>query len=369
MAGFSRWALVALGVGAIASGLIFGGCAQVPATKEAAREVQLVFPPPPDAPRFFHERTIYGSADVAVSKDAELKRILTGEAAVGEGLVKPYGIATHKGRVFVSDLGGVHLFDIPGKRYERIGDLNQLGKDNGGLSMPFGIDVDAAGNLYVVDGSAKAVMVYDPAGVYVRKFGGPNALQRPIGVAVEKASSRVYVVDAGGVDSQDHRIRVFDGKTGESLFDFGKRGTAPGEFNLPRDAAFGRDGMLYVVDGGNFRIQVFTRDGKFERTFGTVGRQTGQFARPKEIASDLDGNIYVIDAAFANFQIFDAKGQLLMFIGVRREVDGPASFMLPSGIAVGEDGRVYVVDQYYRKVEVFRPATTGATQARPAERK
>lgn len=362
MGGWVRGVFVALGVGVAGVFLILGGCAEVPATREALRPT-LVFPPPPDEPRFYHERTIYGSADVAESKDAEFKRILTGEASLSEGLAKPYGIAVHQGRIYVSDLGGVHLFDVPAKRYERIGDLNKTGKDSGGLSMPFGIDLDAAGYLYVVDGSAKAVMVYDPSGNFVRKIGDAKMLQRPAGIAVEKASSRVYVVDGGGVESVEHRIRVFDGRTGVHLFDFGKRGTASGEFNLPRDAAFGSDGMLYVVDGGNFRIQVFTAEGKFVRTFGSVGRQFGQFARPKEVALDPSGNVYVIDAAFANFQIFNAEGKLLMFIGERSEADAPARFMLPSGIAVGEDGRIYVVDQYYRKVEVFRPASPVASKA------
>ena len=71
---------------------------------------------------------------------------------------------------------------------------------------------------------------------------------------------------------------------------------------------------------------------------------------------DKDGNVYVIDAAFGNFQIFNPKGELLLAVGGRSNLDGPAKFALPSSIAVDDDGRVYVVDQYFRKVDVFRPA-------------
>jgi sugar lactone lactonase YvrE len=109
------------------------------------------------------------------------------------------------------------------------------------------------------------------------------------------------------------------------------------------------------VDGGNFRVQIFDKDGKYIKSFGSVGKQIGQFARPKEIAADRDGNVYVVDSAFGNFQIFSPEGELLMYIGERSERDRPAGYMLPSGIAVDEDGRIYFVDQWFSRVDVFRP--------------
>jgi sugar lactone lactonase YvrE len=115
-----------------------------------------------------------------------------------------------------------------------------------------------------------------------------------------------------------------------------------------------------VVDGGNFRVVVFDRDGKYLFSFGSVGKQYGQFARPKEIAIDREGNVYVVDSAFGNFQIFSADGELLLFIGERNERDGPARYMLPSGISVDEDGRVYMVDQWFRKIDIFRPTALKA---------
>lgn len=350
-----------IGTALLAAGLlILGACAPVSKTRDDTPSGPLVYPQPPDEPRFYYERTLYGSGDVVAKKDRDLKGIITGEGSEsGKGMKKPYGISVAKGRVFVTDLGGVHVFDIPGKQYSRIGEASQAEKDESGLQMPLGIDFDAEGNLYVVDAAttSKSVQVYDQNGHYLRSFGGAKVFHRPSGIAVDKATSRVYVVDGGGIDTKEHRVRVFDGKNGSHLFDFGKRGTAEGEFNLPRDATFGKNGMLYVVDGGNFRVQVFSPEGKFSHTFGSLGRLGGMFARPKEIAADRDGNVYVIDAAFANFQIFDASGKLLLPIGNRSGSDQPGHFMLPSGIAVDDDGRVYVVDQYFRKVDVFRPAS------------
>jgi len=322
---------------------------------QVAQKVVLpVFPAAPEEPRFYYERTLYSSADVLKEdKNADLKRMLTGELRSGEGLAKPYGVAAFQGRVYVSDTGlhSVMVFDIPGQRFFKIGE-----NEPGALTMPMGLDVDGKGNLYVVDAKAKQVLVYDKDGKYLRALGGETMFSRPTGIAVDAAGDKIYVVDTGAVTNEQHRVRVFDAKENKHLFDIGKRGTGPCEFNLPRDVTIGRDGMLYVVDGGNFRVQTFKPDGTFVRTFGAIGRRGGQFSRPKEAAADADGNIYVVDSAFGNFQIFTPDGALLLAVGGRSEVDGMAKYMLPSGIAIDGDGRVYMVDQYFRKVDVYRPA-------------
>ncbi len=296
-----------------------------------------------------------------------MKQLLTGEAERGgEGIEKPHGVAVRRGRVYVADsvAAAVRVFDIPGKRYFSIGQ-----DDPGQLLQPLGLDTDAAGNVYVVDATSRLVNVYDRDGKYLRQFGGRSMFNRPSGVGVDAKGDRVYVVDAGGVErSVEHRVRVFDGRTGKHLFDFGKRGAGKGEFNLARDAAVDGAGNVYVIDGGNFRIQVFDRDGKFLRTFGQVGRMPGNFARPREIAIDASGSVYVSDAAFGNFQIFDPQGNILMHVGTRSERDQPTRYMLPAGIAVDEDGRVYMADQYFRKVDIYRPAHLKAAEGFAVEK-
>ncbi len=342
----------------LASVLGLTGCVTV-----AKRDVEtvgrstrtLVFPAPPDEPRFVFERAIRGSTDVVPeSDDTALKRVLTG--ASGDGgtrLSKPYAIAVHKGKIFVSDSVGrsIKVFDVPGRKFYTVGEDSGDGR----IVKPLGIDVDGAGNLYVADATQKQIVVFGPDGSYLRKFGGAKFFERLSSVTVDESGERVYVVDIGGVSSDQHMVRVFNARTGGHLFDIGKRGAGPGEFNLPRDVALGKDGRIYVVDGGNFRVQIFDRNGKFIKTFGQVGKQLGNFARPKEIATDKEGNVYVADTAFGNFQIFNSEGELLMFVGDRTEEDVPAGYMLPSGIAVDEDGRVYFVDQWFARVDIFRP--------------
>lgn len=361
---FSK-AQVACAVMGVSALLFAGGCAQVPTETGKAFEIP-VFPPPPEPARFYWERTLHSSADVvADDKDGALRRMVTGESRTGEGLTKPYGVAVRNGRVYVGDTVArvVVMFDLNAKTHKRIGV-----DDPGALRMPFGMDIDQKGNLYVLDGTLKRVMVYDADGKFVRSMGQDVKWSRPVGLALDTSRKRVYVVDNGGVDSDDHKVRALDLESGKLLFEIGKRGDGPTDLNLPRDVAVGADGLLYVVDGGNFRIQVYSPEGKFVKTFGSIGLQLGQFSRPKEIAVDADGNLYVVDTGFGNFQIFDRDGVLLLDVGSRGGFNEPAKFSLPSGIAVDTDGRVYMVDQFFKKVEVFRPAKlpANAVYGRPA---
>ncbi|MDX8411622.1 MAG: hypothetical protein R8K46_07130 [Mariprofundaceae bacterium] len=285
-------------------------------------------------------------------------QVATGQGRASEGFAKPYHVAVHKGRIHVTDTLAqkVLVFDVPNRRSFSIGG----GDGRGALTKPIGIDIDDNGMIYVADVSGKRVVMYNEKGKFVRDFGAKATLVRPSGVAVNAEGTRVFAVDTGGVASatEEHRVRVYEVATGKHLFDIGSRGGEEGKFNLPLQAAMGPDGNLYVLDSGNFRIQVFDQEGNFIRKFGKVGRNFGDFARPKAISVGPDGMIYVVDTAFSNFQIFTPEGQLLMFIGGRGASGMPGIYQLPSGIDVDEDGRVYMIDQFFRKMDIFRPNYT-----------
>ena len=329
-------------------------CAAPPPVQEP---VEIVYPPPPDQPRYYYEGTILSSMDVQEESTTErFKRFATGASLRGAGFSKPFGVAVMEGRVFVGDTVARHVavFDFPRKRYYEFGNQG-LGR----LAKPLGMAIDRMGRLYVCDGTSKRVMIYNLDGAFISSIGGSEFFDRPTGVAVSEDGDRIYVVDTGGVESKNHRVRVFN-QAGSHLFDIGTRGAKPGQFNLPLMAATDGKGRLYVTDTGNFRVQIFAPDGKLVEDFGEAGRYPGQFSHPKGIAVDHEGKVFVVDTSFANLQIFNQDGRILMHIGERDERGGAGNFILPSDIAVDVDGRLYVVDQFFRKIDVFRPASLPA---------
>lgn len=318
----------------------------------------LVYPPAPATARFVHEATILGSADVVPETSSDrFRHFATGYGRRVETFAKPFGIVVRNGRIHVSDTQRrlVHVLDRASGEYRQIG-----AQEPGRLAKPLGLAVDDSGRVYVCDATTRRILIYSAQGEFISAVGGPSQLKRPSSVAVAPDGSRIYVLDTGGVDSEQHRIAVF-GSDGHVVRTIGKRGAGAGQFNLPLSVKRGGDGGLHVVDAGNFRVQKLSSDGAHVSSFGKPGRYPGQFGHPKDLALDASGNIYVTDSHFGVFQIFSPTGRILLSVGERNEEGGRGRFLLPSGIDVDVDGRVYVVDQYFRKIEVFRPAALAAS--------
>lgn len=331
-------------------GFCLVACSHAP--REPARPPGLLWPMPPEQPRYRYEASLRSPASVMDDDEPErLKRMLTGRSMPTETILeKPLAVAARGGRVFVADTvkRRIVVFDNPRRKVFEFG-LRAPGE----LIKPLAIALDSRRQVYVADASRRQIVVYDDLGLYLRAFGAADELEHPVGVAVSPDGNRVYVVDRGRNESVNHRVQVYDAE-GRHLRQIGTRGTADGQFNIPVQAAVGPEGRLYVLDAGNFRVQVFNADGSFMRRFGQAGNGLGQFSRPRGLAVDSDGTCYVSDAGFANLQVFDPLGRLLLPLGLRDLDGGPGRFVLPGGVAVDETGRVFVVDQYLRKVEVLK---------------
>ncbi len=332
--------------------LLLAACSIAPQQDARTFKDPLIWPQPPDRPRFAYETVLRSPADIVVESGQDrLRRQLTGMAVSDRPVFeKPAAIVARKGRIYVADIDthSIVVFDVPRRRLYRFGL-----RESGELLKPSGLALDAEMNVYVADVKLRRVLVYDSLGLFLRAVGGPEDLVRPTGVAVSRDGERIYAIDRSDGESDNPRVLVYDG-AGKKLKVIGGPGSGEGQFNIPLQGAVAPDGTLYVLDSGNFRVQAFDRDGKFLRAFGRPGTSLGNLARPRGIAVDDEGNIYVTDASFNNFQIFNADGQLLLTIGQPGHDSKPGRYGLLNGIAVDETGRVYVVDQLFNKVEVFR---------------
>jgi len=310
-----------------------------------------VYPPAPEQPRFIYETVLATPRDLDPdSMQARLMRTAGADPLAKNNFVKPLDVAARQGRVYVTDTLGkvVHVFDAERGRYFRLGFRRE-----GQLVKPVGVAVDGQGNVYVADSARRSVVKFDNFGLYLADI-GKDSLRRPIGVAVSPDGSRVYAVEADGDSNEAHGIVAFD-QDGKKVFETLARGGEPGQFNLPVSAAVGKDGAVYVLDAGNFRVQKLSPEGKVVKTWGGVGNRSGQMARPRDIATDSNGNVYVSDSAFGAIQMFDPDGRLLMDLGEFGLNGNPGEFAMLAGIGIDETGRIYAVDQVNRAVTVFRP--------------
>jgi DNA-binding beta-propeller fold protein YncE len=342
------------------SALALAACAVPPPKVEDKIDRQPFWPRPPDRPRFIYEHTLRTPADIMMDvKELRLLRTLTGDqSANAPAFEKPLAVAARLGRIYVTDSvrRRVAVFDVPRRR------VFAFGLRDPALRRPVGLAIDASFSVYVADSGRQRIMVYDSLGLLVRQIGTDKLLERPVGVAVNAQGTRVYAIDRASNDSDRHRVVMFDG-AGNFLRHIGQRGSGKSEFNVPVAGACAPDGSLYLLDAGNFRVQVLTPDGDFKHSFGGVGIGFGDFARPRGIAVDAQGNVYVSDASFNNVQIFDAPGQLLLAVGATGRSDVPGRYRLLSGVAVDETGRIYLADQVFNKVEVLRPLRNAEAEA------
>jgi sugar lactone lactonase YvrE len=331
---------------------LLSSCASKNKKNEAAPEkYQFLWPEPPDQPRFAFETMLRSPNDLRRETDEErFRRTVMGDNNEAKAFAKPASVAVRKGRAYVADppSRSIVVFDAPGRKVFRFGR-----RPPHTLDRPISVGVDEQSMVYVLDAGHKKVLVFDELGLYKFSVGEPKDLVKPVGVAVSKDGQRIYVVDRGTVNDDDHKVIAYT-PDGRELFRIGARGKGDGQLNIPLGAAVLPDGNLAVLDSGNFRIQIFNGDGKYVRSFGGVGTELGRFSRPRSIASDNEGNIYVADGNFNNVQIFNPAGQLLLSIGQIKLKDGPGHYGLISGIGVDETQRLYVIDNYFTKVEVFR---------------
>ena len=185
------------------------------------------------------------------------------------------------------DLDVVFQFDKDGNMLKRWG--------AGMFVWPHGIDVDDDGNVWIADARGEGdrghqVIKFSSDGDVLMRLGTAGVAGRtqstfdqPNDVLVAP-NGDIFVGD-GHPGNGNNRIVKFS-SDGTYLMEWGETGSAPGQFRTPHALAMDSQGLLYVGDRSNRRIQVFDQDGTFVRDFYNFGRASG-------VAIDGDDNIYV----------------------------------------------------------------------------
>jgi sugar lactone lactonase YvrE len=319
---------------AIIIGII--GCAP-PVVQE---EFDIVWPLPPSVPRIKYVQQIRSTSDIG--KQLGFSDAIFGDSDIW-GFVKPYGVAVDKnGITYVADIGMVWAMDLENHDYYFIG----LRPGSGKLTIPIAVATSDDGRLFVSDIASDRVKIYSDRR-FVGALGEEGKFISVSGLAVDDERGLIYLCD-----SNRHTIFVYSLEDYSQLRTIAKRGHEIGDLNFPTNIALDSSGNLFVVDTGNFRVQVFDPEGKWVRKFGELGDLPGYFTRPKGIALDSEDNVYVVDAAFQNIQIWNKEGQYLMAFG--EGGSDPGQFSLPAGMTIDHQDKLYVVGQLSRRFQVFQ---------------
>ena len=210
------------------------------------------------------------------------------------------------------------------------------------------VATDSKDRVFVYNRGDHPVAVFDPEGNLLFSW-GEGLFDRPHGIWIGPDDS-VYLTD-----DCDHTVHKFTAE-GKSLFTLGTSGRpsdtgntsidyrtikqAGPPFNFPTNLAVAANGDLYVADGyGNARIHKFSPDGQLEFSWGTPGAGPGQFHVPHGIAIDRNGIIYVADRENSRLQLFTPKGE---FVAEWTDVVRPAE------VTIDASGLVYVAELGYR---------------------
>jgi streptogramin lyase len=210
------------------------------------------------------------------------------------------------------------------------------------------VDVDRNGNIWVLErcggntcvGRTEApILEFDPSGNLLKSFGA-GMFAFPHGIFLDK-DGNVWVTDGDAKDGKGNQVFKFtpDGKVLMTLGKAGVAGTGPDTFNRPSDVVVAANGDIFVADGhggdSNARIVKFSKDGKFIKTWGKRGTAPGEFDAPHSLQFDSTGRLFVADRANNRIQIFDQDGNFL---------DQWKQFGRPTGIFIDKFDNLYVAD-------------------------
>ena len=167
----------------------------------------------------------------------------------------PSGVGVHplNNRTYITESVSNHRVHILDAHLNQIAMFGCEGSDSGKFNEPKDIAFDTTGHCYIADSVNGRVQVFTEDGQYLRQFGKKGEGKGEIGFCSSVAidSDIVYIAD-----SVRHCISLFT-CDGSFLTSFGTERSGPGQFNLPQGIAFDANGLVYVADSINNRIQVF----------------------------------------------------------------------------------------------------------------
>ncbi len=214
------------------------------------------------------------------------------------------------------------------------------------INWPHGIDVDAAGNVWVADGrdnvppgrrgappptrpdvvTGHQVLKFSPEGELLMTLGAPGGGRgsdyffQPNDVLVAP-NGDIFVAEGHGNNPDNNPARILKfNRDGEFLLEWGSMGDGEGEFMQPHALAMDSRGRLFVGDRSNNRIQIFDQEGNFIDVWYQFGRPSGLYIDPNDILYSADSE---------SGSVSPAHGNWLRGIRVGSAITGQVHYFIP----------------------------------------
>jgi len=231
-----------------------------------------------------------------------------------------------------------------------------------------GINVDHKGFVWIGGNGARdgQILKFTREGKFVLQIGKPGAqtdssdltrLGRPADTEVDAQTSEVYVADG----YHNHRVIVFDAETGAYKRHWGAYGRKPTDDKLPpydpgappapqfgnpvHCVKIARDGLVYVCDRVNNRIQVFRKDGTFVKEI-VVARETLAQGSVWDLDFWVDPKqTFLFNADGANNEVRTLVRESGAVVGAfGRNGRGAGEFHWVHNLAVDSKGNIYTTE-------------------------
>jgi DNA-binding beta-propeller fold protein YncE len=284
-----------------------------------------------------------------------------GDAAVGEEVAS--------GAKPISDLCCTAA--PPVLEFDPAGNLvNHWGGPGTGFEWPpsmHGITIDGKDNVWLAGNGGNTVLKFSKDGKFLLQIGKNGAstgnkdtanLSRPAEVEVDMAANEVYVADGYG----NRRVIIYDADKGTFKRMWGAYGKPPTDDpNVTYDpakplstnwqtvhcASLANDGLVYVCDRLNDRIQVFKKDGTYIKEVQIAKRTLGDGVT-FDVAFSKDPQqrlMYVADGANHRvWQLLRDPLQVLNHIGNGGRY--PGQFYATHNVSLDSKGNLYTVETY-----------------------
>lgn len=237
--------------------------------------------------------TNFGSGQVVI---LDAKGSLLNKAGREVGLIAPYGVAIDEtGRIYLSEVqtGILKVLTPGGILTDRI----DLSLAVGRPVAPGRISIGRDGLLYIADLRANEILVFNFRGDFLRAMGGFAYLQKA-GIVGDRII---------GLSAHGKAVHLFD-REGSLLLTFGDHGEASERtFSFPTGFAVDAKGRLWIADAFQHRLKIFSLEGKHLFNFGRMEEDTGGFFFPVDLCFGEKGMLYVLEKGAERIQIFQVS--------------------------------------------------------------